>query len=81
MLFSSTRNRDDLKMNLNLVLENQVLAFTEDMKILGLIIDENLRFRTHVKSIVQRSFKTLCETLVMSIVQYCDIVYHHCLDY
>lgn len=98
MLFCSNYQRANIKSELNIIIDNTTLAFSEESKILGIIFDEQLRFYSHVSKLIQRAYiklkvlyankfimnyklrKKLCESLVIPIFDYCDIVYSPCLD-
>lgn len=89
------RNKIDLKTdpNFKIVLNNQVLKFSDSCKNLGVYIDEDLRYSTHVRHLLQKSYAklkllymnkdilsnelklTLCNTLILSALSYCDAVY------
>lgn len=76
-----------------IILRNKVLTPVEVAKNLGLYLDVNLRFSTHVTKLVQKSYGKLkllnmhrevlssdiklllCDSLILSHLGYCDIVY------
>nr|CAI5863097.1 unnamed protein product [Callosobruchus analis] len=98
MLFCPKKFYDHLKNNLNIKIIHNDLQFIENLKVLGVTLDEHLRFSSHVANILKHSYlrlkilysskyvlssktkRVLCETLVMSVVRYCDILYYPCLD-
>lgn len=99
LLISSKPHRLNLKSSLEIrVGDQQRLHFVSSVKILGLIIDEDLRFQKQVNIIVQKCYsnlkllysnrdylnfrirKLLCESLIMSVIGYCDLIYYPCLD-
>lgn len=98
MLFGNKRNLEDIKNDFNLVINNEVIPYTNKCKNLGLTIDSNLRFVEYVNILVKRAYcvlrllysnqsvlgynlrKKLCESLVLSIFNYGDIVYGPCID-
>ncbi|KAJ8911549.1 hypothetical protein NQ315_012802 [Exocentrus adspersus] len=98
LLFCGNKVRGNLSLNLNLSIDNVRIPFKDSAKNLGLVIDNKLRFRDHVTSILRKGYsvikmiyshrdslnrdmkKTLCESLVLSIANYCDNVYGPCLD-
>lgn len=59
LLFSSDNKREIIKNNLRLVMNNTPLVFSNRSKILGVIIDEKLRFSEHVSTLLQKSFVKL----------------------
>lgn len=83
-----------LNENLNITLDNYKLPIVESAKNLGIIFERNLRFITHVSKLVQKTYVVLkllyanihiinyklCESLVLSILNYGIIVYYSCLD-
>lgn len=98
ILFSFKKINQQLKNNFNPLINKKSLKVVSSVKNLGLILDENLRFKEHVNNIVRRSYnilrllyknylilnfklrKKLTESLVLSIVNYCFVVYYPCLD-
>lgn len=81
----------------NLLLNDEIVEYTDSIKNLGLVMDSDLRFVQHVskclqkaylnlriiyqhKSVLNKKSKTmLCESLVLSHVNFCDVVYGPCL--
>lgn len=98
MVISSDNKLINIKNELNIMIDNTTLEFSQESKILGIIFDEKLRFYSHVSKLFQRAYiklkvlysnryimnyklrKKLCESLVIPIFHYCDIVYFPCLD-
>nr|CAH7767839.1 unnamed protein product [Callosobruchus chinensis] len=98
ILFCQKKFSNILKTNLNIKIMNNTVQLAVSLKILGITIDENLRFSSHVANVIQKSYfrlkilysskyvlsrnvkRVLCETLVMSVMRYCDILYYPCLD-
>lgn len=98
ILFCSNKLRDILTTNLNLKLDNHPLSTVHKVKNLGIIFEDNLRFKEHVALLVRKTYvalkllytnislinfklrKKLCETLVLPILNYGNIVYYSCLD-
>lgn len=98
LLFSSENHRPNIENNINIVISGDHLFFSENVKILGLNLDPSLRFREHIRVILQKcylrlrllyanksilNFKTrkkLADSLVLSIINYCLIVYYPYLD-
>lgn len=87
----------DLK-NIGIQINNIKIPVLESSKNLGLIIDNNLRFRNHINMQIKKSFSILkllypqrhilspkiklqiTNSLVLSLFDYCDVVYGPCLD-
>lgn len=98
MLFCSDNKRVNISSELNIIINNTPIKFSHESKILGITVDEKLRFYFHVSKLIQKAYiklkvlyanryilnyklrKKLCESLVMPIFYYCDIVYFPCLD-
>ena len=98
ILFCPTTEYEHIQNNMNIVINNETLSFSESVKYLGVIFDKNLRFKEHVKVLLQRVYvrlkllyanksilnykvrKKLCESFVLPIFHYCDILYYFCLD-
>lgn len=59
MLFGNKNNTQFLKDNLNIHIDGTRLQIVDICKNLGIVIDSNLRFREHVKSLIQKSFSSL----------------------
>lgn len=96
--FASNAVRDALKRDLKFSLGGEPLPVVTQAKNLGLILDNNLRFKDHVTGLLKKSYtmlrllyrniyilnfklrKKLCETLVLPILSYCNIIYFPCLD-
>lgn len=56
MLFCSESKRDYLEQNLKIRLNNNILTFSSVSKILGVLVDNKLRFHEHVSKLCQRSY-------------------------
>lgn len=98
LLFCAEKRRQMLQAQLKLILGDSDLGFSSCAKNLGIYIDTNLRFKEHIKKLLQKSYlkmkvlyanrfilnfkirKKLCESLVLSLYHYCNIVFYPCLD-
>ena len=98
LLFCQEGRRNHLETTIKLKITNENLHFANTIKNLGLIMDVGLRYREHVKLLLQKSYakmkmlyanryilnfklrKKLCESLILSSFNYCNIVYYPCLD-
>ena len=98
LLFCKASSRAFLEGVMKLRLDGTTLGFSKGAKNLGLFIDVNLRFKDHVKMLLQKTYsrmkilysnryilnfkmrKKLCESLILSIFNYCNVVYYPCLD-
>lgn len=96
LFFGPHRNENNAL--LRVTVNDEAIEITKMVKNLGLYLDNDLRFREHVKVIIQRGYmalrnlyrsksflnrkirKNLCDSLVLSYANYCDIVYGPCLD-
>lgn len=96
--FCNKKNINFVKENIKLKISDISLTVVNKVKSLGLIYDENLRFKEHVNLIVKKAYialkllynniniinfklrKKLCESLVLPILHYCNVVYYSCLD-
>ena len=83
---------------MRLRLDGVTLGFSEVAKNSGLFIGVNLRFKDHLKMLLQKTYsrmkilysnryilnfkmrKKLCESLILFIFNYCNVVYYPCLD-
>lgn len=59
MLFGNKKHASTLKNELNILIDGVTLPFVDSAKNLGLIIDTDLRFKEHVKKLMQKSFYSL----------------------
>lgn len=98
ILFCRKNDREYLRGNVNLRVGNTQLQIVNEVKNLGLLIDDNLRFTSHVNHCIANAYnvlrilyqnrdcfnrklkRTLCDSLVLSKLNYCDIVYGPCID-
>lgn len=98
MIFGPKKNRNELKNNSVITIEDQTLPIVETHKNLGLFLDDELRFKKHVSLLIKKAYnalrvlyvsrsllsknlkKKLCESLVLTQLNYCDVVYMSCLD-
>lgn len=97
IIFCGDSARNNIKDQLKVSINNTILPFSETIKILGVMLDEKLRFTGHVNSLVKKTYlslrvlyankyllnfklrKKLCQSLVLSIFSYCNILYYPCL--
>lgn len=98
MLFGNPARIDAIKQSFRLYLGGDLLPVADSCKNLGLVIDCQLKYVSHVNSLLKKAYmrlkllygnrhaldynlrKYLCETLVLSLFNYADIVYRPCLD-
>lgn len=98
LIFCGKSAEGTIENNLKIYLMNSLLNPTKSVKILGVTFENDLRFKTHVSSVIKKCYsslrllynnynilnfklrKKLCESLVMSIIQYAFILYYPCLD-
>lgn len=84
--------------NINILLNNNKIELTDEVKNLGLYLDSDLRFRSHITNCIRKAYSSLkllynnrdflntklktilCNSLVLSQFNYCDIIYNPCLD-
>lgn len=59
MIFGNKNNINFLKDNLNINIDGVALPIVDSAKNLGLIIDNDFRFKNHVKKMLQKSFMSL----------------------
>lgn len=59
MLFGNKNNVSFLKDHLNIHIEGSPLQFVNECRNLGILLDTNLRFREHVKKLIQKSYSSL----------------------
>lgn len=57
--FSNTKSKEFLKHNTKIKIGGNTLAVTSSVKNLGLIIDDDFRFKSHVNSVVKKSYFAL----------------------
>nr|CAI5838597.1 unnamed protein product [Callosobruchus analis] len=97
-LFCPENHREHIQSVLKLNIGSQALQFQDSIKILGVTIDNKLKFTTHIKNMMQKIFskfrtlyahrhilnfklrKKLSEALVLSVFNYCSIVYFYFLN-
>lgn len=98
LLFCSEKKRATLQRSITLRLANENLRYSASARNLGLYIDTHLRFKEHIKKLLQTTYtrvkilysnryilnfkmrKKLCESLVLSVFNYANIVFYPCLD-
>jgi len=84
--------------NVKISIGDNDLPICERAKNLGVIIDSDLRFKSYISSLLQKSYSTLkllysnrhilnkdlkitlCDSLILSNFNYCDVLYNSCLD-
>lgn len=84
--------------SVHITIAGKPIPLKTDAKNLGLVFENNLRFRKHVNLMLKRSYfslkliypnrhildigvkKMLCDSLVLSHFNHCDVVYDACLD-
>lgn len=98
MLFCNHYFRDILLNEINLRVDGIQVKICDEARNLGLSMDSDLRFNSHVNACVKKGFqnlriifqnreflnihlkKMLCESLVLSHCNYCDVVYGPCIN-
>ena len=98
IVFGHIKDRQRAIDNILLQVDGHYLHYADKVKCLGLIIDFNLRFVSHINSLICKAYGLLknlyanryclnkkikimlCNSLVLSLFNYCDIVYGPCLD-
>lgn len=100
MLFGRKSDRDKFLQSYSqcIQIDDKVIKFQDKVKNLGLCIDTDLRFSSHVSVCLQRAYANLkiiyqnrhildrgiksllCDSLVLSQMNYCDVVYDPCLS-
>lgn len=99
MLFGKKNDRERIKDSINIKVNDTDLELCPLSRNLGVIFDENLRFKKHISNCVQNAYcklkmlyrarhllsqklkVMLCNCLVLSYFNYCDILYGPCLDF
>jgi hypothetical protein len=84
MLFGPKKKSISIRNQLSIKINGNNLNFSNKCKILGVFIDDKLSFAEHVSSLLQKSYirlnfklkKQLCESLVLSIFSYGNIIYY-----
>lgn len=97
MFFSRKVDRTRLLEHVKIKINNVDISLKDEVKVLGLTIDSDLRFTTHVSNCIKKSIArlkmlynsrhilnvklrtTLCQSLILSIFNYCDTVYGPCI--
>lgn len=59
MIFTSKNNYNQIKNNININIDGNMLPVVSSAKNLGLIIDDDFRFKSHVNKLLQRSYSNL----------------------
>jgi len=98
VLFGSARLRESMIGDVRIQVNDVLVPPENCIKNLGLLCDSELRFRNHVRKLLQKSYSTLkvlysnryilnqnlriilCDSLILSNFNYCDVVYHSCID-
>lgn len=98
LLFCKKTDRNYAADNINIFLNNNKIELVNEVKNLGLLLDSDLRFKSHITSCIRKAYcnlkllynnkdflntklKTiLCNSLVLSQFNYCDIIYGFCMD-
>lgn len=98
MIFGPKNVRQEAQRHVLIKVNDVELPVVSSQKNLGLVLDEDLRFKEHVANLIRRAYCSLrclyanksilnntlkimlCESLVLSIFNYCDVVYSPCLD-
>lgn len=98
MLFGAKNKVNAIKNILNINIDGTTLPIVNKAKSLGVTFDSDMRFKSHIKNLMQKSFsslkliyacrhilnfnlrKMLCESLVLSHFNYCDVVFGFCID-
>jgi len=98
LLFGNRQTRIEAEPLVNIYVEGSKLSLTDSAKCLGVLLEPDLRFKRHIRCLIQKSFSTLkflysnrhilnkklkillCESLILSRFNYCDVVYHRFLD-
>lgn len=96
--FGRNKDRQRAIDNISLQVDGHYIQYTDNVKCLGLTIDYNLRFVSHINSIIRKAYGLiknlyanrhylnkklkimLCNSIILSQFNYCDIVYGPCLD-
>lgn len=97
MVFGAKSKVNIVKNSISIKIDNNPLPVVSASKNLGLIIDDDFRFESHVDNLLKKSYcsmkllysnrfilngglkKVLCESLVLSVFNYCDFIYGPCL--
>lgn len=98
MVFGSKSKVNIIKNAISIRINNNPLPVVSSAKNLGLILDDDFRFQSHIDSLLKKSYcsmkllyanrfiinvdlkKVLCESLVLSVFNYCDFIYGPCLN-
>lgn len=98
LIFGNKIFRAATEIKISITVENVPLPLVSVTKNLGLVLDSDLKFTSHISKCVQKAYSTLkllysnrhvlnqnlrkllCEQLVLSFFNYCDIVYGPCID-
>lgn len=59
MLFGRSKARDTYRDNIVIKIKDTILDMKENVKNLGLIVDQNLRFKEHISSILRKAYLNL----------------------
>lgn len=98
VLIGNKNSINSISNEFSLSISNQILQVVENTKSLGLVIDSQLKFSSHISYVLKKSYcalktiyphrhyldqnvkRELCDSLVLSHFNHCDIVYGPCLD-
>lgn len=98
LLIGNSAHIMSVQNSIQITIAGKTIPLKTDAKNLGLVFDNNLRFRKHVNLMLKRSYcslkliypnrhildmgvkKMLCDSLVLSHFNHCDVVYDTCLD-
>ncbi|VEN61176.1 unnamed protein product [Callosobruchus maculatus] len=90
--------RHEVSSDFKINIDTEIVCATNLVRNLGFLMDNDLRFRSHVNQIIQRGYnalrnlyrskhfldselkKRLCDSLVLNLTNYGDVVYGPCLD-
>lgn len=93
------KNKKELAEHLSVSIDGVLVACVDVAKNLGLHLDTDLKFKSHVNNCIKRAYANLkmlyphrhvldqnikillCDTMVLSHFNYCDVVYGPCIDY
>lgn len=59
IIFGHKKYRNEVKRNIQISVENEIIESVNETKNLGVIIDEDLRFNTHVNKLTQKAYNAL----------------------
>lgn len=59
IIFGPKNIRDNLNQNINITIDQKEIHIVEEVKNLGVVIDSDLRFKTHISKLMQKSYATI----------------------